>query len=325
MKINVLSTSSNDEVVRHLTKSEKIIKNLLRDAGNNLFFSKQASEFTGEICKYSRKKALYEAVEKHLGCLDQGFFTALNVNIGLSKIMRAEDVTEIMLELKEVILESIRRDMHPQLKHLEEIISLPTRTDRFTYIENSIKNIQMSKYHNHSKILFLPESIHRDPPLVQLYLAASQLIDNMESRHEIFDIKLLAKTVLVREELRLFEQESHCAVTFKLISGFTKKVPVVETAFLKEILNLKDSIERKAVIKKALVENNKIKDKMYNESTSEIKFKIKPGRLMDSIHIVKEELSKKGPAAKIQVNRIIEIWLESCKSIEEITTMDVYI
>merc|ERR1712050_319813 len=45
---------------------------------------------------------------------------------------------------------------------------------------------------------------------------------------------------------------------------------------------------------------------------------IKPGRLMDSINIIKKELSRKGPEFHSHIHRMRQIWLECNKSLEEI-------
>jgi len=88
------------ELIHRAAESEKIIQNILKDAGDNLFTAKQFAYLSGDLNTFTRKKALHQAVESRIHKLDQGFFVVLNAYIGLCMVIGAEDVSEIMFELK---------------------------------------------------------------------------------------------------------------------------------------------------------------------------------------------------------------------------------
>jgi len=45
---------------------------------------------------------------------------------------------------------------------------------------------------------------------------------------------------------------------------------------------------------------------------------VRPGRLMDSLSVMKEQLTLEDSKNQARINRIMDIWFESNKSLEEI-------
>jgi hypothetical protein len=172
-----------------------------------------------------------------------------------------------MLELKEVVLNLARKEMHPQLKYLEEVIAIQNREERFEKIEAYIE--KATDFRQTAKTIrnFPFGEMYLDPPLVQLYLAANQLVEDMERLDEIPDLNLHARTVLVREELCLLEEEYHSNSKSKLFTIFPKnKIPTTEISFLKELLKIGDGNRRKAILVDAFNYSNSYAHVRTNKS-----------------------------------------------------------
>merc|ERR1711976_336442 len=83
------------------------------------------------------------------------------------------------------------------------------------------------------------------------------VLEEMESRKNIPNFSMLANLILVREELRLIEQDSsHFALHNLLIDLTQQKVPNEEMIFLKELISMNDSSKRIAILKKNLSNKN---------------------------------------------------------------------
>jgi len=154
--------------------------------------------------------------------------TALNAYIRLSLATMDKNVAEVMLELKEVLLETIRVETQPQIQFLEEIIKLPKRIDRLTLLESLFQNTE-NELNTKTTYAQNDTNIHNftinEPSFLQLYFATNQLLEDMEYEN-IFDVRLLARMVIIREEVRLFEQEYNYIALSKIrTSSINQNVP----------------------------------------------------------------------------------------------------
>merc|ERR1712061_850121 len=103
--------------------SDAVIKAILREAGDDLFISKQISKISGDVIYIDRKQVLRESVEKRKEILDSAFLSALNAYTAASRAIKAEDAQKVLLELKEIVLESIRREMYFLISFVEETLT----------------------------------------------------------------------------------------------------------------------------------------------------------------------------------------------------------
>merc|ERR1712217_754332 len=159
-----------------------------------------------------RKQVLRESVEKRKKIFDSAFLSALNAYIVASRVIKAEEALKVLLELKEIVLESIRREMHFLISFVEETLTYPKRAERLAKLESFLLD-------SNKKIKPITSNLSdRDQwtqPILQLYLITNQLIEDMESLEIIPDIKLLAKIVILREEIRLIERNTGTKKEFR--------------------------------------------------------------------------------------------------------------
>jgi len=262
----------------------------------------------------------------------------------MAETSKTKDLYEIMSELKEIVLDFLRKDMQPLVQHLEEIIRYPTRSERLFRLETLLNRVKNEAYTTNNCYECLSSSIPSDPPIIQLYLFINQVLEETESLTNIPDLKLFSKLVLFREELRLLEQESsHIALRSLSIDLIQDRVPNAEMTFIKELILVKDSLARISILKKTILTgdmalegtasvNSSIssRSKLIQENLQEEKKlmdtdekpknwnnrSIRPNRLMDCIFIIKGEMSKK--ESEPYKARIMDIWLDCVKSLEEI-------
>merc|ERR1712039_1141692 len=300
-----------------------------REAGDELFISKQISKISGDVIYIDRKQVLRESVEKRKKIFDGVFLSALNAYIVASRVIKAEEALEVILELKEIVLESIRGEMHFLIPFVEETLTYPRRAKRLAKLESFLLD-------SNKKIkpitANLPDPDQWNQPILQLYLITNQLLEDMESLEIIPDIKLLAKIVILREELRLIERNTGTKEEYRS-KYIYQHVPSVEMAFLKELMRVDDCTKRKNIIKTAISGDNLaineisssttdfteiLKHKKREGTKAKLSETVRPGRLMDSLSVMKEQLTLEDSKNQARINRIMDIWFESNKSLEEI-------
>merc|ERR1712113_902816 len=121
----------------------------------------------------NRKQVLRESVEKRKGILDGAFLSALNAYIVASRVIKAEDAQEVLLELKEIVLESIRGEMYFLIPFVEETLTYPRRAERLAKLESflldSNKKIKPITANPSDPALW-------NQPILQLYLITNQIV-----------------------------------------------------------------------------------------------------------------------------------------------------
>jgi hypothetical protein len=246
-----------DHVFNRINKSDEVIKIIFKEAGDELFIGKQLSKIIGDRLEITRKSAIRKAVENRFDFLDQAFLSVINAYINMAETSKTKDLYDIMSELKEIVLDFLRKDMQPLVQHLEEIIRYPTRSERLFWLEILLNRVKNEAHTTNNCYKCLSSSIPSDPPIIQLYLLINQILEETESLKNIPDIKLFSKLVLFREELRLLEQESsHIALRSLSIDLIQNKVPNAEMTFIKELIIVKDSFTRISILKKTILIRN---------------------------------------------------------------------
>lgn len=98
----------------------------------------------------------------------------------------------VMEELKDAVLEAVRGTLPLQMQLLEDLLAMPDAESRRAKLDSIV-----SQQAQGEAVEDGDESQPRDPPLVQLYYVANQLIEEMESREVVPDVRLLARMCLV--------------------------------------------------------------------------------------------------------------------------------
>lgn len=306
------------------------MRDILRSTGNHLFMAKQIAEITGDSIERTRSKVLREEIKKRVPFLDYSFLAVLKANAKVSISVHSRDVATVMLEMRDIVLDEVERQMPPILQTLNELMKLQTRAQRFAQIESILQsNLEVVESKDHRGVI--DGLTTHEPHILQLYLLVNQLLEDLESAETVTDLPFLAKLVLVREEIRLVGEETELKKAGKFTTQYIyQQLPVAELAFLKELMLLNDSPTRKTALTdafmgdKRIIQKNTLQTKAEGTRSDTINFKkmhdalttVKPGRLIDTLSLLEAELGKHETIS--HKKRVQDIRVESCEILEKI-------
>lgn len=188
------------------------------------------------------------------------------------------ETARILLLIKGFVLEKLEDTLPEPMRQLQEIMDA-SRDDRLSKYEDIVET-----------------------GLVDVYKACAGLIRTLEDAEEIADLRFLSKLCLVRCELDCILPPGVVSNRFTEIGGVLE----YDSAFLKELLHVQDSLKRMSLIK------------MNIENVQQGERSIRPGRFLDCIAAIRKEMSE-GQLDSAVYTRLQDIEHETKKVLEQIS------
>lgn len=220
------------QVLQQVEASARLVEQLMGDISRDIFVGAAASYVTESAdAEGSPAAVVREAVGRRLDELDSSFLTTLDAYIQGAADKDAHDVAEVLLMVRDEVLRHLATRLPPEMQLLDAALGAADSKARMallrTYARLSADELspdaqQQSCVPTSSGAASSSSSASSSTSLhclaSDLEAAASQLISDMELMLAVPDRRLLAKLVLLREEVQqlLVEgafQQSMCANT----------------------------------------------------------------------------------------------------------------
>lgn len=266
-------------------RARKLLDEIIDEATQELFVEETTAEALGEACEFDMGNALQGAVRKRAESLDSVFMNTLSSYIMVVEREGPRQILEILLQVREFAVEAVRESMPPELKWVDTLVRVAEPVERRKLLTFALEKADGAGI-----------------DLVAMAQTAGQLIDDMETRPEVGDRKLLVRLCSVRELAR-----DLCTSEVKPVQFPEAQVPRHEASFIKELMsvggaNLKE--RRQALLSRAFgsdwsgaggISEQNIRPsrgmvkrgswEKHEEPDERMKVTVRPGRFMDCLDV----------------------------------------
>eukprot|EP00963_Diacronema_lutheri_P013935 scaffold2848_cov352-Pavlova_lutheri.AAC.26 len=266
-------------------RARKLLDEIIEEATQELFVEETTAEALGEPCEFDMGNALQGAVRKRAVSLDNVFMNTLSSYITVVEREGPRQILEILLQIREFAVEAVRENMPPELKWVDTLVRVAEPDERRKLLKFALEKTDGAEV-----------------DLASMAQAAGQLIDDMETRPEVGDRKLLVRLCSVRELAR-----DLCTTEVKPVQFPEAQVPRHEASFIKELMsvggtNLKET--RQALLSRAFdndwsgaggISEQDIRPsrgmvkrgswEKHEEPDERMKVMVRPGRFMDCLDV----------------------------------------
>jgi hypothetical protein len=178
----------------------QITKSILKDCEDEYTLSEQVARITGDPTVNSKTDALRRAIKKNFSSLDQFFFATVNACMIKSQVEKEQEILEVLFRLKENLLNVIQEEMPASVQVVEKTLLLNTSRERLAFLEFCFKSCVSSQRAR------LRNSI-RYSNLASVYFLVNQVIESNYSDQSSQSATMYQYLGLLREEIKLLEQE----------------------------------------------------------------------------------------------------------------------
>ncbi|KAK9798552.1 hypothetical protein WJX73_002951 [Symbiochloris irregularis] len=189
-------------------------------------------------------EATRKIVADRINRLDEGFLGGLEAYSTALRRSNQEDLADRLDAIRIEVLDQLTDRLPPEVRVLNTVTQLMDRNDRRGIIKEAAKG-------GYGK---LPKV-----ELPGLWLAANQVISDMEEAEALPDRRLLAMVCVVREEVQFVARELRQAngEFAAALKAQRNMLPQAALAFLQRLLQVSDPLQRQALLAKGFREDAK--------------------------------------------------------------------
>jgi len=305
------------DVEKRLEAASKIISEMMVEVSKEVFVKNPSNRLPSKKADEVEEEAITTAIQKRLHTFDELFLIALSA---FSKIAaeQGDPNAKLLEKIRVALIGTIQERLPIEVQLLDQLVVIPESEKRVEIIWGVLEK--------------------KRAPFVDPYKldsAAVQFIEDMENKAEIVDRRLLARMLLVREELQMAARESALKQGREYVSpddkiaDHRKSVQVRAVAFLQAVMKVPDRRGRAAYLRKAFTSDwegaapVRAPAGSVSESGDEKSDSVRPGRFLTAVHVMQREMNKPGQDIKpVILERIEDIRRECFEILTDIAKPD---
>ncbi|KAG2454128.1 hypothetical protein HYH02_001164 [Chlamydomonas schloesseri] len=241
------------EIAANVDRAAQMIGEIVDEVTREMFVSEAVAYLVRDQADQTELAAIRTAVARRVEFLDANFLTALTGFIRACDARGDRQLASLLMNVREEVLRQVAARMPSAAQVLDLALRHADKDARLDLLRTALSGGGSGQAAQAAGASGEPVPA---ADLDTLSATASKFIDEMEEQAEVLDRRLLARLVLVREELRMLREEGRFTD-----DGASPEEPVRSNvpqrcaAFLKEVVAVGDPVRRVGLLSRAFQED----------------------------------------------------------------------